>query len=69
MKRILAAFVLTSFSAFMMVGCAEETTVKSEKVVDTPDGSVKVTDEKTIERTGEAKETAPEVKPEVAAPQ
>ena len=57
MKRILTALVLTSFSACLMVGCAEETKEKSVDSVSTPDGEKKVTTETKVEATGDQKGT------------
>lgn len=56
MKRSwILALGLAVLAPVGFLGCAEESSVTTEKKVETPNGSVKETTESTIEKTGDAK--------------
>jgi len=53
MKRFLAsALVLSSFSAFAMVGCEDTSTSKTKTEVTGPGGTTSVEDKKTVTESG-----------------
>ena len=67
MKRFLASALIVGVSTFGLVGCEEKSEVKTTTEAKGPEGSVKETDTKKIEKTGDAKDGAPTPAP-VEAP-
>jgi len=49
----------TAFCSVGFMGCSDTATVKKETEVSTPSGETKVTEEKTIEKSGDAPPPAP----------
>jgi len=59
MKRLLASALLIGVSTFGLVGCDQKAEEKSTTTTTTPGGKVTVTDDKKIEKSGDAKDPAP----------
>ena len=53
MKRFLSLAVILGGMSLGLVGCSKEASVTSEKKVTGPGGTTTVTEEKTVETTGE----------------
>jgi len=54
MKRFLATSLIVGVcSTFGFVGCAEESKVKEETKISTPEGTTTIQEEKSIKQTGE----------------
>lgn len=54
MKRV-SALLIAGVFALAMIGCSEKSSVTKETTVKTPEGSQTVTQETTVEKTGDAK--------------
>jgi len=53
MKRFIATSLIVGVcSAFGLMGCADESKIKEEKTISTPDGESKVTTETKVESSG-----------------
>jgi hypothetical protein len=63
----LASAALLSATMFT-VGCGETESVKTETEISTPEGTKTITDEKTIETTGDAPAVAPATTPAETTP-
>jgi hypothetical protein len=53
MKRLLSLAILLGGMTVGVTGCSKEATVKTETEVSGPGGTTTVTEEKTVETTGE----------------
>ncbi len=53
MKRFLTIAIVAGGMSLGLVGCSKEASVTSEKEVTGPGGTTTVTEEKTVETTGE----------------
>ena len=58
MKRFLASALIIGVSTFGLVGCDEKSQTKTTTESKGPEGSVKETDTKTIQKTGNEKDNA-----------
>ncbi len=59
MRHLTALTLFGGLCAAGLSGCSDTTTVKKEAEVSTPQGETKVTEEKTIEKSGDAPPPAP----------
>lgn len=53
MKLLMSLVVLTGLVSLGMTGCAKEASTKTESTVSTPEGETTVTEETTVEQSGE----------------
>jgi len=53
MKRLLSLAIILGGMSLGVAGCSKEATVKTETEVSGPGGTTTVTEEKTVETTGE----------------
>jgi hypothetical protein len=53
MKWLLSLVVITGFASLGMTGCSKEASIKKESTTSTEGGTTTVTEEKTVEKTGD----------------
>jgi hypothetical protein len=53
MKRLICCIAAMGISFAGIAGCSDKATIKTEKQITTPDGKTTITNEKTIEKSGD----------------